>query len=876
MNYTLDSGSIVHRYKYGYDLAGNRTYAWARQAIGPDGTTTHTNDRSYLYTYDDLHRLIDAKLGKLNSTNDGIDPNGPTPRETHWDLDNLGNWSGGDPANGSVVITEGANTETIHHATNTNNQIAQIYQDGTSTAAPVHDPAGNLVFDGVHYFQYDAFNRLVQVNLIGTATLDANGKIAGGELGRLIARYMYDGLGRLIRKSTPIKPGFDDYDDLQHKDYYYDGVRRIQEVITRPGDQPAIYLNDELPDTVDPSPLAGYTTVWTDREYVWGPGYVDELVCQVDRAGAVMYAIQDANDNLMALTDASGNMLEQYTYDAYGTPRVAETYSPPHAVNRIGHQGLFYDRFDGTMDDPSLEPNAVGLYYNRNRSYAPHLGRFMQRDPNETAALVTGAAAMNGSIAEQVLDAFQPMAHYADGMNLYQYQGSNPINVRDPLGLSIMDDVDDFISGYYAERAAFAERAAGRLLNFAKTVAYSAVLGVLSFYFPPLAVALGVIGAANAILDIQENGFNAYNVFDLATSVGLAAFGVNGSIAMAERGIAAARGAITRLGGYARRLRGSYQRGTPASALTGKRPAGCFVAGSLICIASGLAPIETIKAGDRVLTTDDSNASEIDPRTWRLVTLSMPKRDGSNDAILIRALRPQSWLERTRACPGAAIWFTLPEMGITGPAKVQSVEACPQLQTGPGRVVLSTVTQLSSHVLRIWLEGLTDPLEPTIAHRLYSYDREDWMSAGHLSVGEWLRTAHGRAQIVRIERKTGVHRVYNLEVETRHCYYVSAIAVLSHNVEPCAWDYEFVPGVRETTRAGAGMNFDDAVLHVQGGGDVVANSRSTAKAIAEAAGDGRAYWEEAHRVGQLHHYHPLDAQGNRIAGMGHVYYGKAK
>ena len=101
-------------------VKSNRTYAWARQAIGPDGTTTHinpghaaagtarslprklartagrgasrVNDRSYLYTYDDLHRLIDAKLGKLNSSNDAIDPNGPTPRETHWDLDNLGNW----------------------------------------------------------------------------------------------------------------------------------------------------------------------------------------------------------------------------------------------------------------------------------------------------------------------------------------------------------------------------------------------------------------------------------------------------------------------------------------------------------------------------------------------------------------------------------------------------------------------------------------------------------------------------------------------------------------------------------------------------------------------------------------------------------------
>ena len=431
LNYTLDSGSIVHRYKYGYDLAGNRTYAWARQAIGPDGTTTHINDRSYLYTYDDLHRLIDAKLGKLNSTNDGIDPNGPTPRETR-------NWSGGDPSNGSVVITEGANTEVIHHAVNANNQITQIHGDiGEPIVSVAHDPAGNMVFDGVHYFQYDAFNRLVQVSLIGTAALDPDGKIESGELGQLVARYMYDGLGRLARKSTPVKAGYDDEDDLQRKDYYYDGVRRIQEVITRPGDQPAIYLNDELPDTVDPNPPASYTTTWTDREYVWGPDYVDELVCQIDRTGAAMYAIQDANYNLMALTDASGAMLEQYTYDPYGTMRIAETYTPTHPVNRVGHQGLFFDRFDGTANDGSLALNAQGMYYNRNRSYSPVLARFLQRDPNATATLL-----LSSSISTPSFTPFSAAAHYADGLNLYQYLVSNPHNNNDMLGLSLFEDAE--------------------------------------------------------------------------------------------------------------------------------------------------------------------------------------------------------------------------------------------------------------------------------------------------------------------------------------------------------------------------------------------------------------------------------------------------
>ena len=103
----------------------------------------------------------------------------------------------------------------------------------------------------------------------------------------------------------------------------------------------------------------------------------------------------------------------------------------------------------------------------------------------------------------------------------------------------------------------------------------------------------------------------------------------------------------------------------------------------------------------------------------------------------------------------------------------------------PGRVVLSTVTHYNSFVLRIWLDGQEEPLEPTKRHRLYSEDRQDWVPAGELTAGEHLRTLHGPAEITRIESKPGVHRVYNIEVETEHCYYVSAAGVLSHNTNGC-------------------------------------------------------------------------------------------
>ncbi len=92
---TSSSMPTVHRYQYGYDLAGNRTHCRVAQA--PDAGTngaSHDNDRSWLYAYDALNRLVDAKLGHLTDSNTSIASSSPTPADIHWYLDNLGNWSG--------------------------------------------------------------------------------------------------------------------------------------------------------------------------------------------------------------------------------------------------------------------------------------------------------------------------------------------------------------------------------------------------------------------------------------------------------------------------------------------------------------------------------------------------------------------------------------------------------------------------------------------------------------------------------------------------------------------------------------------------------------------------------------------------------------
>ena len=50
---------------------------------------------------------------------------------------------------------------------------------------------------------------------------------------------------------------------------------------------------------------------------------------------------------------------------------------------------------------------------------------------------------------------------------------------------------------------------------------------------------------------------------------------------------------------------------------------------------------------------------------------------------------------------GAWIYLIIEEMGIQGPALVKSIEACPALAGGPGRLVLSTMKSVAHQIIEI-------------------------------------------------------------------------------------------------------------------------------------------------------------------------------
>jgi len=157
-----------------------------------------------------------------------------------------------------------------------------------------------------------------------------------------------------------------------------------------------------------------YDTTWQDIEdddvngstttkssYVWSQSYIDDMVArdQSVNGGAAtrIYAQQDANHDVTSITDASGNVLERFDYDPYGTATVLNATT--WASRSDGYSWVY--GFQGGRYDPTS-----GKINFRNRDLDTVTGTWMERDP----------------------------AGFVDGMNLYQYLDSSPVGHVDPRG----------------------------------------------------------------------------------------------------------------------------------------------------------------------------------------------------------------------------------------------------------------------------------------------------------------------------------------------------------------------------------------------------------------------------------------------------------
>ena len=237
----------------------------------------------------------------------------------------------------------------------------------------------------------------------------------------------------------------------------------------------------------------GVTHLWDGQNIVAEVGATGVIVARYLRGanliareqdGALQYYLHNAHGDVVQRTDALGNLLKNYRYDAFGN----EEHPEPLDVNPFRYCGEYFDR-------------ETGDYYLRARSYGPRTGRFTAEDPIRSET------------------------------NWYFYCGNNPTAFHDPTGNYSV--VGPNTRTYYDRSGNSHEVTSGtgyRLVQHSDILLYS--MGVPSQFFGPLGriawnEPMGTVGGSShglqSALNIQENALwksandasDVYSIFSI-------------------------------------------------------------------------------------------------------------------------------------------------------------------------------------------------------------------------------------------------------------------------------------------------------------------------------------------------------------------------
>jgi RHS repeat-associated protein len=210
-----------------------------------------------------------------------------------------------------------------------------------------YDANGNLTNDGTNTYTWNARNLLLSVS------------------GSVSANFQYDAFGRRVSKTIG-----------GTSQYLYDGANPVQEI----------------------SGLSASANLLT--------GGVDEYFQRTDSTGA-RNSLTDALSSTVALSDSTGALQTQYTFEPFGNTSVAGA-STTNSLDYTGRE---------------LDP--TGLYFYRARYYVPQMQRFISEDP---------------------------LGFGANSVNFYEYVYDSPTSFTDPSGMQevwidpeLLDDLIDQI-----------------------------------------------------------------------------------------------------------------------------------------------------------------------------------------------------------------------------------------------------------------------------------------------------------------------------------------------------------------------------------------------------------------------------------------------
>ncbi|MEM9446578.1 MAG: RHS repeat-associated core domain-containing protein [Verrucomicrobiota bacterium] len=258
-----------------------------------------------------------------------------------------------------------------------------------------YDDDGNLTFDGLWTYTWNAENRLIAVESNAAMPTLVKKKL----------EFVYDYLGRRIQKKVFNHDGSSYVLDRTRK-FLYDGWNMVAEL--------------DGSDTLLKSYLWGTDLSGTAQ----GAGGVGGLLAVTDHlAGKTYYTLSDANGNVINLFDsADGSVAATYEYSPFG--QVLRATGPAAQINPF--------RFSSKYQDDETQLNYYGYRY-----YSADLGRWLNRDPLGDRMFVYMSLTQdqvefdsNGDLSRLIEKAeSQP----------YLFVDNSPVNDVDLLGLYIID-----------------------------------------------------------------------------------------------------------------------------------------------------------------------------------------------------------------------------------------------------------------------------------------------------------------------------------------------------------------------------------------------------------------------------------------------------
>ncbi len=409
---------------YSNDAVGNVTF------IG----SLNTNGISLSYTYDALNRLERVTDSHTGTTAYGYDapgnltgctyPNGITNGYTYDSLNRLTNLSAFDAQQspvawyGYTIAPSGHRLSAAENVAITNGvqTINRIYSyDATyrltgesfSVSGPVSLPDSA----NVGYTLDDVGNRLYR-----TSTLPGvGGQVLTYDSNDRLNRDSYDANGNTtlwhIEESVPaVSDAYDFEDRLINRNngqvlINYDGDgNRVSKTV---GGVTTLFLVDDRNPTGYAQVLEELTVVAgspiVSRVYAYGSDLISQDQLLDDGQGGVVWTTTfygyDGHGNVRYLTGASGDVIDTYDYDAFGT-LIARTGGTPNNYLYCGEQ------FDEDLD----------LYYNRARYLNTDSGRFWTRD------------------------VFEGIPSDALSLQEYLYAKAEPVNSVDPSGYATVNE----------------------------------------------------------------------------------------------------------------------------------------------------------------------------------------------------------------------------------------------------------------------------------------------------------------------------------------------------------------------------------------------------------------------------------------------------